>query len=96
MANIDPLSSLDKSKVTDLTYPSTDNYSEKVLSRLKKITLRKVLLKLHLYITLWLGAFLVIAGLTGSLLVYTHELETWLNPEILRVEVGTDRQPLFD
>ena len=96
MANVDPLSSLDKSKVTDLTYPSTDNYSEKVLSRLKKITLRKVLLKLHLYITLWLGAFLVIAGLTGSLLVYTHELDTWLNPELLRVEAGTERQPLFD
>lgn len=54
---------------------------------LGKLTLRKVLLKIHLYIALWLGALLVLAGLTGSLLVYKHALDKWLNPELLQVRV---------
>ncbi len=92
MANVDPLSSLDKPKLTDLRFPNADNYFGKVLTGLKKITLRKVLLKLHLYITLWLGAFLVIAGLTGSLLVYTNELDRWLNPELMQIAAAEQPQ----
>jgi uncharacterized iron-regulated membrane protein len=68
--------------------------STKRLEWLQKITLRKILLKLHLYISLWLGLFLAIAGLTGSILVYGEEIDHWLNSDILAVEVGSSLQPL--
>jgi uncharacterized iron-regulated membrane protein len=89
MSNVDPL--LDKPKLGDLVFPA-NNTAGKMLSALKKITLRKVLLKLHLYITLWLGAFLVIAGLTGSLLVYSTELDRWLNPDLMQIEASAQPQ----
>jgi uncharacterized iron-regulated membrane protein len=53
-----------------------------------------VLLKIHLYISLWLGAFLVMAGLTGSLLVYNHAIDKWLNSDIMQVEAAQQRLPL--
>jgi uncharacterized iron-regulated membrane protein len=67
-----------------------------LLNTLKKITLRKVLLKLHLYISLWLGAFLVLAGLTGSVLVYGTEIDRWLNADMMRVEIGSKTLPFAD
>ncbi|CAD6873192.1 PepSY-associated TM helix domain-containing protein [Methylomonas fluvii] len=62
----------------------------------KKITLRKCLLKLHLYISLWLGTLIVIAGLTGSLLVYEHTLDKWLNADMMSVAVGERWLPIAD
>ena len=62
-----------------------------------RISFRKVLLKLHLYISLWFGALLVIAGITGSILVYDHQLDTWLNDQTLLIQQpGTIKKPLLD
>ncbi len=75
----------------------TKNGLNSFLSAVKKITFRKVLLKLHLYISLWLGAFLVLAGLTGSLLVYDHALDKWLNSELMVIEpVGEQTRSFAD
>ena len=93
MSNVDPLSS--PHHLSDFI-SAIDNSTHKLLSTFKKITLRKVLLKLHLYISLWLGTFLVIAGLTGSLLVYGHPIDAWLNSDVMHVEAGTQKQPMFD
>ena len=93
MSNVNPLSSITKPNFGDLV--KTDNALQRIRQSLKKITLRFVLLKLHLYITLWMGAFLVIAGLTGSLLVYGHELDEWLNPELMRIEENTGQPRPF-
>ena len=60
--------------------------SNKIKSFINKITLRKIFLKIHLYISLWLGAFLVIAGLTGSILVYEHTLDKFFNSESMLIE----------
>lgn len=88
MSTIDPLSPIaEPARVTGKHFTKT-------LSALKKITLRKVLLKIHLYISLWLGAFLVMAGLTGSLLVYDHAIDKWLNSDVMQVEAGQQRLPL--
>jgi uncharacterized iron-regulated membrane protein len=85
MSTIDPLSPVaEPIRVT----------GKQTLAALKKITLRKVLLKIHLYISLWLGVFLVMAGLTGSLLVYDHAIDKWLNSDTMQVEVGQQRLPL--
>lgn len=43
---------------------------------------RRLWLKLHLYVGLTLGAMLVVAGLTGSLIAFWQPLDSWLNPEL--------------
>lgn len=42
---------------------------------------------LHRYAGLAMTLFLVIVGLTGSVLAFYHELDRWLNPELLTVAV---------
>lgn len=59
----------------------------------KQLSLRKVLLKLHLYISLGFGLMLSLAGLTGSLLVYEQGLDRWLNSELMTVAPGESRLP---
>ena len=96
MSNIDLFSSVTKPRYTGTPVPVTGKSFGKILSALKKITLRKVLLKLHLYISLWLGVFLALAGLTGSLLVYDSALDKWLNSDTMLVEAGEQRLPLLE
>ncbi|MGE7955703.1 PepSY-associated TM helix domain-containing protein [Pseudomonas sp. NPDC089530] len=42
--------------------------------------MRAILVLLHRYIGLATAVFLLLAGLTGSLLAFHHELDEWLNP----------------
>lgn len=59
-------------------------------SRLQALTARRALLsnwrgiwlKIHLWLGLALGAFLSIIGVTGSALVFFHEIDEALNPEL--------------
>ncbi len=44
------------------------------------MTLRKVILKLHLYLALSAGVFLVILGLTGSIMAFEGDIDRWLHP----------------
>lgn len=41
----------------------------------------------HRYVGLAMTMFLVVVGLTGSVLAFKDELDLWLNPDLLRVEV---------
>ncbi|HEX7119879.1 MAG TPA: PepSY-associated TM helix domain-containing protein [Longimicrobiales bacterium] len=50
--------------------------------------------RIHLLAGVSVGVLLVVAGLTGSALVYRAELDAWLHPELLRVEPGPSRVPL--
>lgn len=45
----------------------------------------------HLYLGLSAGALFVLAGITGSILVYYVEIDSWLNPEIRAV--ASDARP---
>lgn len=45
--------------------------------------------RLHRYIGLVIGAFLVMLGLTGSVIAFEHELDAWLNPELFHVSEQT-------
>lgn len=81
------------------TLPSPDGAhasSGKWVAAIKKITLRTVLRKIHLYIALWLGALLALAGVTGSLLVYKHAIDKWLNADMMQVEAQGAYQPFLD
>lgn len=47
--------------------------------------MHRALLLAHRYVGLAIAVFLVVAGLTGSVLVYYHELDAAINPQLLRV-----------
>ncbi|WP_193073922.1 PepSY-associated TM helix domain-containing protein [Pseudomonas sp. FME51] len=44
--------------------------------------MRSILLYLHRYIGLAMALFLALAGLTGTILAFHHELDEWLNPDL--------------
>lgn len=49
----------------------------------------------HRYVGLVMAGFLIVAGLTGSLLAWYHELDEWLNPHLHRVAPpAPDARPL--
>ena len=52
---------------------------------------RRVWLNVHLYLGLSIGLVFVLAGLTGSALVFYVELDEWLNPE-LHISAETAQQ----
>ncbi|MEQ1636479.1 MAG: PepSY-associated TM helix domain-containing protein [Methylococcales bacterium] len=54
---------------------------------------RQIWLALHLYLGLSAGLVFVLAGLTGSLLVFYVELDEWLNPS-LQITDMTTQQPV--
>lgn len=43
---------------------------------------KKWFIALHRYLGLATALFLIVAGLTGSILAYYHELDEWLNPDL--------------
>lgn len=49
---------------------------------------RDAFVRLHRWVGLSLAGFLVVAGLTGSVIVFNHELDEWLNPELYRAATG--------
>lgn len=51
---------------------------------------------LHLWVGLALSALLILLSVTGSTLVFRHEIDGWLNPSLLRVEPGEETKPLAE
>ncbi len=47
---------------------------------------RQFWLQCHLWLGLSLGLILAIAGTTGSILVFWHELDSWINPELRLIQ----------
>ena len=60
------------------------------------MTFRKNLLLVHRWTGIGLAAFLVLAGLTGSLLAFHHEIDAALTPELHRVAPQATRASLDD
>ena len=54
----------------------------------------KTLFKVHSWLGLITGIFLLIVAVTGSLLVYQDELDKWLNRDVLTVEPSPNRLSL--
>jgi uncharacterized iron-regulated membrane protein len=52
--------------------------------------MRKGLVVLHRYLGLTMAVFLVIAGVTGSIMAFEDEIDTWLNPQLFRVDSRGD------
>ncbi|MEG3964028.1 MULTISPECIES: PepSY-associated TM helix domain-containing protein [unclassified Microcoleus] len=59
-----------------------------------EMNFRKLAFKLHLYLGLVVGIFLAVIALTGSLLVFSPEIERLFNPQLLQVIPQAERIPL--
>lgn len=60
---------------------------------------RKIWTSVHRWIGIVAGGYLVIAGLTGSILAFWQDIDEWLNKDIMRVSVpahGAAYRPLND
>ncbi|WP_396958507.1 PepSY-associated TM helix domain-containing protein [Nitrosomonas sp.] len=73
----------------------TDTKDSKMSRRAtsRPISARELWRDVHLYLGLFVGALLVILGLTGSILVFWIEIDEWLNPELLTVTVPRQENP---
>ncbi len=58
------------------------------------MTIRKKLLQIHRWSGIVLATLLIIAGVTGSLLAFHHEIDALLNPGLHRTEPNTQRAAL--
>ena len=58
--------------------------------------MRSVLVLLHRWVGLAIAAFLFVAGLTGAVISWDHELDDWLNPELHAVAPGGAPIPALD
>ncbi|MBA3756447.1 MAG: PepSY domain-containing protein [Nitrosomonas sp.] len=57
--------------------------------------MRRFICLIHRYVGLIMAIFLLIAGLTGAILAWYHELDTAINPQWTRVQPPSpDAQPL--
>ncbi|MBK9171114.1 MAG: PepSY domain-containing protein [Bryobacterales bacterium] len=57
---------------------------------------RNVLYQAHLWLGLGIGLYLVMLGITGSLLVFGREIDRSLNPHLWRVDARGERKPLSE
>lgn len=58
--------------------------------------LRPLVRRVHFILTATLGLLVVLAGVSGSVLVFRAEIDAALNPELLRVEPGAAAAPLAE
>lgn len=56
--------------------------------------MRQICVRLHRWAGLSLALFLILSGLTGSVIAFHHELDRRLNPEVLTVEPTAHRAPV--
>lgn len=57
---------------------------------------RKLWLTAHRWLGLTVGLLFVLIGLTGSILVFDHAIDEWLNPELLLTEKSGETQPVSE
>lgn len=60
--------------------------------------LRRFLILIHRYAGLYMAFFLIVAGLTGSILAFHQPLDHWLNPENFEeyYQIPIQAKPLID
>lgn len=58
--------------------------------------LRGLFVKLHRWFGLGAAAFLLIAGLTGAIISWDHELDAWLNPRLFKAQQAGSPKPVAE
>jgi uncharacterized iron-regulated membrane protein len=67
-----------------------------VIAGARALTVRSAALWVHRYVGLLMTVFLVVAGVTGSLLAFYVELDEALNPNLYRVTPAAPGEPTLD
>ncbi len=57
--------------------------------------MRALLVVLHRWFGLFIAGFLIIAGLTGALISWDHELDEWLNPHLFKSQSQGEPLPML-
>jgi len=57
------------------------------------MTARRILLTLHLWLGLAAGIFLIVLGLTGSVIAFENDIDHWMHPELFYVKAGPQTLP---
>lgn len=60
----------------------------------RRVRARRIWLGIHRWLGLAFGALLVLVGLTGSLIVFDHALDAWLNPDLFTRWAAGPPRPL--
>lgn len=58
--------------------------------------MRPLLVLLHRWFGLFIAAFLIIAGLTGAIISWDHELDEWLNPHLFESQSVGEPMPIME
>ena len=58
--------------------------------------MRAFLVLLHRWFGLFIAVFLIIAGLTGALISWDHELDEWLNPHLFKSQSQGEPLPMLE
>jgi len=58
--------------------------------------MRAILVVLHRWFGLFIAGFLIIAGLTGALISWDHELDEWLNPHLFESQSQGEPLPMLE
>ena len=58
--------------------------------------MRATLVLLHRWFGLFIAGFLIIAGLTGAVISWDHELDEWLNPQLFKSQSSGDPLPILE
>ncbi|WP_043337826.1 PepSY-associated TM helix domain-containing protein [Belnapia moabensis] len=58
--------------------------------------MRRILTLLHRWVGLCIAAFLFVAGLTGAVISWDHELDEWLNPHLTEARAPGPALPALD
>jgi len=67
---------------------STDVIDDAALRAAAKLRMRRILVRVHLWIALGLGAYIVVLSLSGSAIVFRREFNTWLVPRTVASTEG--------
>jgi len=79
---------------TEHNGPREQLHERRMKTHSSKLTLRRRLYVLHLSLGLAAGLWFSVAGVTGSVLVFRHEVDRVLNPQLLTVEPRGEMAPL--
>ena len=58
--------------------------------------MRSLLVVLHRWFGLFIAVFLIIAGLTGAIISWDHELDEWLNPHLFESQSEGEPLPMLE
>ncbi len=61
--------------------------------KMPSMTVRKIVLTIHLYLGMAAGIFLMILGLTGSVMAFESDIDHWLHPDLWYVTPGRKLLP---